>query len=99
MLGSPEATDHFEINMARADWLMIVSLRAHVVQVKANRVTRQLLEVRSMLEQPHSFLEIRVPSVVPVTNRCIRAEARNELGVIRIKRQLIEFLPVFKTKL
>src|SRR5258706_4007676 len=92
--GPPEIADHFEVDMAASDRLMIAALRADVVQVKTDCVRRQSLQMGAMLKQPHALLDVGVTGVVPVANGSTSRKSGEKLNIIVIDRELLELFAV-----
>lgn len=95
MLRLPHTADHIKIDISIADRLVIVAI-GHIVEVKPNQAVDILLEVLLVVEQPHLLLQRGVTGIVPVTTVVLPVliQAFDKLGVIRIHRQLLKFLPI-----
>ena len=98
MLRTPKLADHFKIDMARPDWLMIFAVGSHVMQMKTQQPRRVSFEMDAMVYHTHAMLDIGMSRVVPVTTGVRLCDTIEQHLKIIINRQLIEFLTIFQAK-
>ena len=76
---------------------MVLPLRVHIVQVKADQAVRVFLQLLTVIDQAKALLDVGVAGVVPLAGAMRLLQSVEQILKIVVERELLELLPVLET--